>query len=113
MMASGQTYDWEFERDGRALDIKVTGPLTFNEPELMLEAALDGLGVAYILEEQASQHISTGRLIRLLDAWTPPFCGYFLYYPSRRQIPPALAVLIAALRRQRATLTTDVLSPKG
>ena len=103
LMASGQTYDWEFERDGRTLVIKVTGPLIFNEPELMLEAALDGLGVAYILEEQASQHLSTGRLIRLLDAWTPPFPGYFLYYPSRRQIAPALAALITALRRRRST----------
>lgn len=100
MMASGETYDWEFERDGRALDIKVTGPLTFNEPELMLEAALDGLGVAYILDQQAQAHIAAGRLVRLLDDWTPPFPGYFLYYPSRRQVPPTLAALIAALRHR-------------
>ena len=100
MMASGETYDWEFERDGRALDIKVTGPLTFNEPELMLEAALDGLGVAYILDQQAQAHIAAGRLVRLLEDWTPPFPGYFLYYPSRRQVPPTLAALIAALRHR-------------
>jgi DNA-binding transcriptional LysR family regulator len=100
MMASGQTYDWEFERDGRALDIKVTGPLTFNEPELMLEAALDGLGVAYVLHQQAKAHIAAGRLVRLLEDWTPPFPGYFLYYPSRRQVPPTLAALIAALRHR-------------
>ena len=56
----------------------------------MLEAALDALGVAYILEEQTSQHISAGQLIRLLDAWTPPFSGYFLYYPSRKQIAQRL-----------------------
>jgi DNA-binding transcriptional LysR family regulator len=103
MMASGQIYNWEFERDGRALDIKVTGPLIFNEPELMLEAALDGFGVAYVLEEEASQHIKTGRLIRLLEAWTPPFSGYFLYYPSRRQMPPALGALVTSLRRQRSS----------
>lgn len=102
MMASGQTYDWEFEQDGRALDIKVTGPLTFNEPELMLEAALDGLGVAYVLQEQAKVHIAAGRLVHLLADWTPPFPGYFLYYPSRKQVPPALAALIAALRRGRS-----------
>jgi len=71
-MASGQTYDWEFERDGRALDIKATWPLTFNEPELMLEAALDGLGVAYILHEQAETYIAAGRLARLLGDWAPP-----------------------------------------
>jgi DNA-binding transcriptional LysR family regulator len=67
----------------------------------MLEAALDGLGVAYILEEQAEPHITAGRLIRLLEDWTPPFPGYFLYYPSRRQTPPVLAALIATLRRGR------------
>jgi len=102
MMASGQTYDWEFERDGRALEIKVTGPLTFNEPELMLEAALDGLGVAYILQEQVETHVVAGRLVRLLDDWTSPFPGYFIYYSSRRQVPPPLAALIAALRNGRS-----------
>lgn len=102
MMASGQTLEWEFEREGRGLDIKVTGPLTFNEPGLMLEAALDGLGVAYVLEGQAEAHVAAGRLVRLLEAWTPAFPGYFLYYPSRRQVPAALAALIATLRRGRA-----------
>jgi DNA-binding transcriptional LysR family regulator len=102
MMASGQAYDWEFEREGRALDIKVTGPLTFNEPGLMLEAALDGFGVAYLLEDHVEPYIATGRLVRLLEDWTPPFPGYFLYYSSRRQIPPTLAALIATLRRHRS-----------
>ncbi len=100
MMASGQILDWEFERDGRALAFKVTGPLTFNEPELMLEAALDGMGVAYVVEEQVAPHVVSGRLVRMLDAWTPPFPGYFLYYPSRRQVPSTLAALIAALRQR-------------
>ena len=100
MMASGQTYDWEFEREGRKLDIKLTGPLTFNEPELMLEAALDGLGVAYIVQAMAQPHIASGRLVHLLQDWTPPFAGYFLYYPSRRQMPPTLSALIEALRRR-------------
>ena len=103
MMASGQTYDWEFERDGRALQIKLVGPLTFNEPELMREAALDGLGVAYIMEEQAATDIAAGRLVPLLEEWSFPFPGYFLYYPSRRQVPPTLAALIAALRARRRT----------
>jgi DNA-binding transcriptional LysR family regulator len=102
MMASGQILDWEFEQEGRALDIKVSGPLTYNEPELMLEAALDGLGVAYVLEAQAAAHIAAGRLVRLLEDWTAPFPGYFLYYSSRRQAPPTLAALIAALRRGRS-----------
>ena len=102
MMASGQILGWEFERDGRALEIKVTGPLTVNEPELGLEAALDGLGIAYVMQGQAESHIAAGRLVRLLAAWTPPFAGYFLYYPSRRQVPATLAALISALRRGRA-----------
>jgi DNA-binding transcriptional LysR family regulator len=101
MMASGETLGWEFERGGRALDIKVAGPLTFNEPELMLETALDGLGIAYIVEEQAQSHIAAGRLVRLLEDWTPPFPGYFLYYPSRRQVPSTLAALITALQQGR------------
>lgn len=102
MMASGQTLDWEFEREGRSLAIKVTGPLVFNEPELMLEAALDGLGLAYVVEGQAAPHLAAGRLVRLLEDWTPPFPGYHLYYPSRRQMPPALAAFIATLRPGRA-----------
>jgi DNA-binding transcriptional LysR family regulator len=99
MLASGQTYDWEFEREGRELAIKVTGPLTYNEPGVMLEAALDGLGVAYLIEDHAAAPLADGRLVRLLDEWTPPFPGYFLYHSSRRQMPPALAALIVALRR--------------
>jgi len=99
MMASGQTYDWEFEQDGRALAIKVTGPLTFNEPALMMQAALDGLGIAYLMEQQATADIDSGRLVRLFEDWTPAFPGYFLYYSSRRQTPPTLAAFIAALRR--------------
>jgi DNA-binding transcriptional LysR family regulator len=102
MLASGQTYDWEFERDGRALEIKVAGPLTYNEPAPMLEAALDGLGLAYILEDHAATHIAQGRLVRLLEDWTPAFPGYYLYYSSRRRMPPTLAALIAALRRGRS-----------
>ena len=103
MMASGQTLDWEFERDGRAFSIKAAGPLTFNEPDLMLEAALDGLGIVYVLEEQAAPHGAAGRRGRLREGWTQACPGYFLYSPSRRQGPPALAALVAALRRGRAT----------
>ena len=101
MWSSGQILDWEFEREGRPLVIKVAGPLTFNDPELMLQAAFDGLGVAYVLESQAAPHLVDGRLVRLLEDWTPPFPGYFLYYPSRRQIPPVLDALIDVLRPGR------------
>ncbi len=101
LTGSGQILDWEFEQAGRALAVKVTGPVAFNEPDLMLEAALDGLGIAYVVEQQAEPHIATGRLTRLLESWTAPFPGYFLYYPSRRHMPPTLAALIAALRHAR------------
>jgi DNA-binding transcriptional LysR family regulator len=101
MMASGSLYSWEFERDGRAFEIKVDGPLTFNEPELMIGAALDGLGMAYVLERQAARHIAAGQLVRFLEDWTPPFPGFFLYYPSRRQIAPTLTAFISELRRHR------------
>jgi DNA-binding transcriptional LysR family regulator len=101
MRATGGRYAWEFERDGREIEVKVEGPLTFNEPEMMLDAALDGLGVAYVLEHRAQALVAAGRLVRLLEDWTPLFPGFFLYYPSRRQVPPTLAALIAVLRRHR------------
>jgi len=99
LVSSGAIYAWEFEKDGRALNVKVDGLLTSNEPELMLEAALDGLGVAYIFEEQIVAHVAAGRLVHLLADWTPAFPGFFCYYPSRRQQPPALTAFLNALRR--------------
>lgn len=101
MMSSGTLYAWEFELEGRDIQVKVEGPLTFNEPALMLDAALAGAGLAYVLEDQAAPFVAAGRLVRLLTEWTPPFPGYFLYFPSRRQMPPVLGALLAALRRQQ------------
>ena len=100
MRASGVIIPWEFDRDGRAVAVDVTGPLTVNEPELAVDAALDGLGLAYVLEERAVPHIAAGRLVRLLEDWTQPFPGFFLYYPSRRQLQPTLAALINILRHR-------------
>lgn len=102
MTTSGRLYSWEFARDGRELEVKVDGPLTFNDPALMLEAALDGLGIAYVPEDQAAPFVAEGRLVHLLQHWSAAFPGYFLYYPSRTQTPSVLAALIAALRRRRA-----------
>lgn len=98
MRAGGALLDWEFERDGRAIEVKVDGPLVVNEPELALDAALDGLGLAYVLESRARPHLDAGRLVEVLQAWMAPFPGFFLYYPSRRQMKPALGALIAVLR---------------
>ena len=102
MRSSGALLDWDLDRDGRPVTVRVTGPLAFNEPELMLEAALDGLGIAYVLEQQAAPHLAAGRLVRLLEDWTSPFPVYVLYYPSRRHVPPVLAALMSALRSRRA-----------
>ncbi|HTI02802.1 MAG TPA: LysR family transcriptional regulator [Acidisoma sp.] len=101
MTTTGQPLEWEFERDGRALAIKVSGPLTFNEPLVMLDAAMDGLGIAYVIEGAALPAIAAGHLVRLLEDWSAPFPGYFLYYPSRRQMPAALTALVTMLRRRR------------
>ncbi|MBI0327242.1 LysR family transcriptional regulator [Burkholderia plantarii] len=100
MVTAQALYAWEFERDGHAFRVNVTGPLTFNDPGLMLDAAIDGLGIAYVLEHEAEAALRAGRLVRLLAAWTAPFPGFYLYYPSRRQVSPVLAAFLATLRER-------------
>ncbi len=94
----GGLYAWEFGKDGRELKVRVDGRLVFNNIALRLNAALAGLGLAYLPEDQAEAHLSAGRLVRVLADWCPPFPGYHLYYPSRRQAAPAFALLVEALR---------------
>lgn len=94
----GGLYAWEFEKGGRPLTVRVEGPLIVNEISLALKAALDGFAIAYLPEEYVLPDIESGRLTRLLEAWCPPFPGYHLYYPSRRQHSPAFALLLDALR---------------
>jgi DNA-binding transcriptional LysR family regulator len=94
----GSIYAWEFERRGRALKVRVEGQLVFNNIALRVNAALAGLGLAYLSEDQVQEHIAEGRLVRVLGDWCPPFSGYHLYYPSRRQAAPAFALLVEALR---------------
>ena len=94
----GGVYPWEFEKDGRELKVRVEGQLAFNDSRLMLKAACAGLGLAFLFEEIAQPAITDGALVQVLDDWTPPFPGYHLYYPSRRQQSPALALLVEALR---------------
>ena len=94
----GGIYAWEFERDGRELKVRVEGQLVFNTIALRLDAALAGLGLAYLPEDQVRPHLAAGRLVRVLEGWCPPFAGYHLYYPSHRQHTPAFALLIEALR---------------
>jgi DNA-binding transcriptional LysR family regulator len=103
MVKAGTIYAWEFERAGRALELAVSGPLVFNEPQLMLEAVLDGLGIGYLLEHEVADHLGAGRLVRVLEDWTPPFPGFHLYHSSRHHVRPVLTAFIAALRARAAT----------
>ena len=89
---------WEFERNGRALKVRVDGKLVFNTPFLRIKAALSGLGLCYIPEDHVSEYIEKGKLIRVLESWCPPFPGYHLYYPSRRQNSLAFKLLIDEIR---------------
>jgi DNA-binding transcriptional LysR family regulator len=91
-------YAWEFEKNGHELRVRVEGQLVFNSTALILDAALAGLGLAYQPEDQVRVHLAEGRLIRVLEDWCPPWSGYHLYYPSRRQSSPAFALLVEALR---------------
>ena len=94
----GGLYAWEFAKGGRELRARVEGQLVFNGTAPMLDAALAGFGLAYLPEDNVRTHLADGRLIRVLDDWCPPYPGYHLYYPSRRQPTPAFALLVDALR---------------
>ncbi|HLQ13034.1 MAG TPA: LysR family transcriptional regulator [Steroidobacteraceae bacterium] len=94
----GGLYVWEFERNRRELNLRVEGQCVFNNTTMRLDAALAGLGLAYLPEDLVQNHIADGRLLRVLEDWCPPFPGYHLYYQSRRQASPAFALLIEALR---------------
>jgi DNA-binding transcriptional LysR family regulator len=97
----GGLYTWEFEKNKREVNVHVEGQLVFNNIALRLNAALAGLGLAYLPEDQVQGAIAAGRLVRVLADWCPPFAGYHLYYPSRRQSSPAFALLVEALRYRR------------
>jgi len=97
----GGLYAWEFEKGGRELKVRVEGQLVFNGSTQMLNATLAGFGLAYLPEGLVQPHIAKGRLRRVLADWCPPFSGYHLYYPSRRQSSAAFALLVEALRERR------------
>lgn len=98
MPTYGGLFLWEFEKNGQALKVRVEGQLVFNNIAMRLEAALQGLGLAYMPEDLVQEHVAQGRLIRVLADWCEPFSGYHLYYPSRRQSSPAFTLLREALR---------------
>jgi DNA-binding transcriptional LysR family regulator len=94
----GGVYVWEFEKKGQEVNVRVEGQLVFNTLGLRLDAVLQGLGLAYMLEDVVQPYIDDGRLVRVLADWCEPFSGYHLYYPSRRQSSPAFTLLRDALR---------------
>lgn len=91
---SGRLYDWEFEKGGVELKIEVHGPLTLGDQELMVQAALDGTGIAFAFESQVADLIAQRKLVRVLEDWCPYYGGFYLYYPGRRQVPAALRAFI-------------------
>lgn len=94
----GGVYAWEFARDGREIRVRVEGQLTLNSLPQRIDAAENGLGLAYVPEDTILDALADGRLVRVLDAWCPAFEGYHLYYPSRRQHTTAFTLLMEALR---------------
>jgi DNA-binding transcriptional LysR family regulator len=96
--ASGRLYAWEFERGGVELSVEVSGPLIVGDQDMMVDAALLGTGLAYAFEEQVEAHIREGRLVRVLEDWCPYYGGFYLYYPSRRQMPAALRAFVDFVR---------------
>jgi DNA-binding transcriptional LysR family regulator len=98
MRGSGRLFDWEFEREGREVTVAVKGPLVLDAPEIMLDAALAGVGVCYTSLAEAQHHIDRGRLVRALADWCPPTARLYLYYPGRRHVPVLLRAFIAWLK---------------
>jgi DNA-binding transcriptional LysR family regulator len=96
----GGLWPWEFEQDGRELNVRVDGQLVFNGIFQVLNAALEGFGLAYVPEDLALPHVAAGRLKRVLEEWSPLWAGYHLYYPSRRQPSAAFTLLVDALRHR-------------
>jgi DNA-binding transcriptional LysR family regulator len=95
---SAGIYRWEFEKGKQSLTVAVSGPLIVDDVEILIRAAVDGVGLAFMSEEHAAPHLASGALVRVLEPWCQPFPGFFLYYPSRRQQPAAMSALINTLR---------------
>jgi DNA-binding transcriptional LysR family regulator len=95
---SNSLYRWEFEKGRKALTVSPQGPASFDDPDLVIQAVLNGVGIGTAVEDTLTEPIANGSLIQVLKDWCPTFPGYFLYYPSRRNQPAALAALIETLR---------------
>ncbi|UAK23741.1 LysR family transcriptional regulator [Sphingomonas nostoxanthinifaciens] len=98
MLSAGGLYAWELESDGREVRVRVDGQFTCNNTRMIAQAAAAGLGLGFVMEDAVAAQLADGRLVRVLEDWCPPFAGYHLYYPSRRQPSAAFALLVEALR---------------
>ncbi len=98
--STGTPYRWELDRDGVEFRVPVTGRLVGSDLRLRLAACVAAVGIGYFFESEVSEHVAAGRLVRLLDDWTPPFPGCYLYYPSRRNQSPPLKAFIDHLQQQ-------------
>ncbi|ACO75148.1 Transcriptional regulator [Laribacter hongkongensis HLHK9] len=98
MQTAGGLYTWDFGHQGQTLSVRVDGQLVFNTSPGIVDAAVAGLGIANLPEEEFAPHVEAGRLVRVLEDWCPAFSGYYLYYPSRRQLSPAFSLVLSALR---------------
>jgi DNA-binding transcriptional LysR family regulator len=100
MPTHGNLFAWEFEQDGREVKVRVEGQTVFNNLGLRISAALDGIGLAYMPEDQVLPYVAAGTLVRVLEDWCPAFPGYHLYYPNRRHASPAFVLFVDALRHR-------------
>jgi DNA-binding transcriptional LysR family regulator len=107
-LPSGKRYRWEFEKRGQEIAVDPSGKLTLDDNDMMVEAAADGLGIAYVPETAASDLLATGHLIAVLEDWCPPFSGLMLYYPGHRHVPAALRALIDLLKERDTKAAIDV-----
>ena len=98
LASAGTLYKWEFEKARHRVEVGVEGPLISGDIDIVTDAALAGVGLAYLFEDQVATLLEAGALVRVLDDWCPPIPGFFLYYPGRRQVSPALAAFIDAIR---------------
>ncbi len=96
--SSGGLYAWELEKDGREVNVRVDGQVTFDDVEMAIRAAVGGFGLAFVMEDRVAPHVERGELVPVLDDWCPSFPGYHLYYPSQRQSSAAFRLLVEALR---------------
>jgi DNA-binding transcriptional LysR family regulator len=98
LLSGGGLYSWELEKDDRELRVRVEGQLAFNNPNMIVRAAVAGFGLGFVMEDHVTDRIADGSLVRVLENWCPPFSGYHLYYPSRRQPSAAFSLLVEALK---------------